>query len=137
MNTESIKIAFVTDNHSTISQHFGRALFYEVLTLENNMVSHRETRDKPGHLQFSGETHHHQQSEQGHGFDAPAKQRHGQMLEVIKDCAVLVARGMGAGAYTHLNEAGIRPFITDIISIDDAVEAWLNGNLVDHPERLH
>ena len=36
MDTTNIKVAFVTDDGTTISQHFGRARYYEVLTVANN-----------------------------------------------------------------------------------------------------
>jgi predicted Fe-Mo cluster-binding NifX family protein len=59
------------------------------------------------------------------------------MAAAIADCQVLLARGMGAGAYQSMAEAGIRPVITDIARIDDAVLAYLAGTLTDHVERLH
>ena len=59
------------------------------------------------------------------------------MLETIRDCEVLIARGMGAGAYESMRQAGIRPFVTDVEDIDEAVHTYLDGRLVDHPERLH
>ena len=59
------------------------------------------------------------------------------MSSAIADCELLLARGMGAGAYESMRAAKIRPIITDIEKIDDAVGAYLNGKLVDHVERLH
>jgi hypothetical protein len=32
---------------------------------------------------------------------------------------------------------GIKPIVTDIRSIDEAVQTYLAGNLVDQVERLH
>jgi predicted Fe-Mo cluster-binding NifX family protein len=59
------------------------------------------------------------------------------MASAISDCQVLLARGMGAGAYESMQEAGIRPVVTDIPTIDAAVAAYLAGTLTDHTERLH
>jgi len=59
------------------------------------------------------------------------------MMESIADCQILVARGMGAGAYENIKSRGIQPILTEIHTIDEAVKAYLQGNLVDHPERLH
>jgi predicted Fe-Mo cluster-binding NifX family protein len=59
------------------------------------------------------------------------------MAAAIADCQVLLARGMGAGAYESMRQSGIRPIITDIASIDEAVQAYLAGRLVDHTEWLH
>ncbi len=50
---------------------------------------------------------------------------------------VLLTRGMGAGAYESIAQAGIRPILTDIAEIEQAVQAYVDGRLVDHPERLH
>ena len=54
-----MKIAVVTDDHKTISAHFGRAQYYDVFTVEDNKVIEQETREKANHSQFSGEHHHH------------------------------------------------------------------------------
>ena len=37
-----MKIAIVTDDHQTISAHFGRAQFYEILTIDAGKVTVRE-----------------------------------------------------------------------------------------------
>ena len=135
-----MKIAFVTDDRVTISQHFGRARYYEILTVEDGKVVNRERRDKMGHAQFAGEPHAeeaHGADPRGHGFDPAAQDRHSRMAAAIADCDVLLARGMGAGAYASMQQAGIRPVVTDIPTIDAAVSAYLAGSLTDHVEKLH
>ena len=59
------------------------------------------------------------------------------MFETISDCQVLLARGMGRGAYIGLEQTGIKPVLTDIAEIDAAVTAVVNGSIQDHTERLH
>ncbi|MGC8838873.1 MAG: NifB/NifX family molybdenum-iron cluster-binding protein [Anaerolineae bacterium] len=135
-----MKIAAVSEDGVTISQHFGRAPFYVVVTVENGEVVGRETRPKMGHAQFASEPHAEAAQgadPRGHGFDAAAQGRHARMAAAIADCDVLLARGMGAGAYQSMQQAGIRPIVTDIPAIDDAVRAFLESRLVDHTERLH
>jgi len=135
-----MKIAAVSEDGVTISQHFGRAPFYVVVTVENGQIVGRETRDKMGHAQFAGEPHTeaaHDADPRGHGFDAGAQSRHARMAAAIADCRVLLARGMGAGAYQNMEQAGIRPVVTDIPTIDEAVRAYVEGRLVDHTEKLH
>ena len=135
-----MKIAAVSEDGITISQHFGHAPFYVVVTVEDGKVVSRETRDKMGHAQFAGEPHAeeaHGADPRGHGFDLDAQSRHGRMTAAIADCDVLLARGMGAGAYQSMEQAGIRPVVTDRANIDEAVQAYLGGRLVDHMERLH
>lgn len=132
-----MKIAAVSEDGITISQHFGRAPFYTVLTVENNAIVSREKRDKIGHAQFGGETPTEGEDPRGHGFDPAAQSRHASMAAAIADCQVLLARGMGRGAYESMRQAGIQPVVTDIAGIDEAVRAYLDGKLVDHIEKLH
>jgi predicted Fe-Mo cluster-binding NifX family protein len=133
-----MKIAAVSDDGVTISQHFGRAPFYVVITVEEGQVTGREIREKMGHAHFAGEHYYERSADpRGHGFDPAAQSRHARMIEAIADCDVLLARGMGAGAYESLRQASIRPIITNIARIDDAVQAYLEGRLTDHPEWLH
>lgn len=40
------------------------------------------------------------------------------------DCQYLVVGGMGAGAYESMQHEGIKPIVTDLSSIDEAVQAW-------------
>jgi predicted Fe-Mo cluster-binding NifX family protein len=59
------------------------------------------------------------------------------MVAAIADCQVLLARGMGAGAFTSMQQAGIEPIVTDIEDIGAAVEAYLAGTLRNQVEKLH
>jgi len=130
-----MKIAAVTEDGVTISQHFGRAPYYVVLTIEDGQVVGREQREKVAHGR-GADGHVHVEG-QAHGFDAASQDTHGRMAAPIADCQVLLARGMGMGAYESLQQAGIRPVVTDVADIDAAVQAYLAGNLTDHVEKLH
>ena len=134
-----MRIAAVSDDGTTISQHFGRAPLYVVVSVEDGRVVGREKRDKVGHAQFSGEVGDgaREADPRGHGFDATAQDRHARMAVAIADCDVLFARAMGAGAYDGLRAAGIRPVVTDMADIDAAVASYLAGELRDHVEKLH
>ncbi len=127
-----MKIAVVTDDGKTISQHFGRALYYLVYNVENGAVTAKETRPKAAH-HTPGEEHHREGGHSGPEADAA----HGSMLSNIRDCKVLIARGMGYGAHEALTSAGIEPYITDINLADEAVKAYTEGKLDSHTERLH
>ena len=134
----NIKIAAVSDDGQTISQHFGRAKYYTVLTIEDGKITAREQREKMGHTHFAGEEHAEEKADpRGHGF-APAEQdRHFRMADAIKDCQILLARGMGSGAYYSMEQIGICPIITTITSIDEAALEAAAGVIVDHKEKLH
>lgn len=135
-----MKIAVITDDEQSISQHFGRAPYYLVVTIEDGKVVGRERRDKLGHAHFANEPHaaeSHGADPRGHGFDPAAQDRHVRMAATIADCEVLLCRGMGAGAYESMKQAGIRPIVTDIADIDEAVQAYIEGRIVDRVDRLH
>ncbi len=133
-----MKIAAITDDEQTISPHFGRAPFYLVMTIENGQIVQYERRDKLGHTHFANEPHNHDhRPDEPHGFDAASQDRHARMAAAILDCDVLLCRGMGAGAYASIQQAGIRPILTDIASIAEAVQAVLEGQIVDRVDRLH
>jgi predicted Fe-Mo cluster-binding NifX family protein len=132
-----MKIAAITDDGNTISQHFGRAPYYLVVTVENGKIENRELREKLGHANFASEPHEDEAPGQPHGFGPTAQNRHNLMAEAIADCQALLCRGMGMGAYKSMQARGIQPLITDIAGIDEAVTAYVEGRMVDHIERLH
>ena len=132
-----MKIAVVTDNGSTISRHFGRAAFYLVFTVEDGVLVGQEQRAKPGHQHGRHDAHAIPLYEQAPEPGAPATDSHSDMLEPIRDCAVVITRGMGTGAYVSVQRAGLTPFITDLATPEAAVAAYIDGTLVDHKELLH
>lgn len=150
-----MKIAAITDDGVTISQHFGRARQYAVYTIEDGEIISRELRSKAGHHDFVHEhgleaihvqenehdhdhEHHHGHNDpRGHGFGKGAAKRHARMIDAITDCKVILVRGMGRGAYIAMEEANITPIVTDVESIDDAVKGYLADDLANHTELLH
>ena len=131
------KIAAITDDGKTISQHFGRASHYMVVTVDDGKISAHEMRDKLGHNHFSNQPHETEKPGQPHGMDAASHNRHLQMAEAITDCEALLCRGMGMGAYESMKARNISPVVTDIVNIDDAVIAYVSGQIIDHVEKLH
>jgi predicted Fe-Mo cluster-binding NifX family protein len=131
-----MKIAAITDDGTTISQHFGRAPYYAVLTIEDEQIVSREMRDKMGHRQFVHEEAY--LDEQGrHGFGQGSQSRHAAMASAISDCDVLLCRGMGWGAYESMKQSGIETIVTDISKIEEAVQAYLDGTIVHGAGTLH
>jgi len=132
---KTMKIAVITEDGKTISQHFGRAPYYQVLTIEDGKMVNREMREKMGHGHFGGHTE--ESLGQRHGFDETSHAKHTSMAETISDCKVVLCGGMGMGAYESMRRLAITPIVTDLTNIDEAVEAYLDGKLVDHTELLH
>jgi predicted Fe-Mo cluster-binding NifX family protein len=131
-----MKIAAVSDDGVTISQHFGRAPLYVIVTVEGDKVTGKETREKSGHHTFAGR-HADVNPGEPHGYDAGSQVRHASMAETVSDCNVLLAGGMGWGAYDSLKSNNIEPIITDVKDIDEAVQRYLDGKLDNLMERLH
>lgn len=141
-----MKIAVVTDDQKTISRHFGRAHYYLVFTAEGGQIVQQELRDKLGHDQFQHEQHEHDHDhdhdhehhhEHGHGHGRHSQEKHDRMMANIGDCQVLLCAGMGMGAHASLQAIGVTPILTDYRDVHQAVQAYLDGVLADHRERLH
>jgi predicted Fe-Mo cluster-binding NifX family protein len=126
-----MKIAAISEDGATISQHFGRA------PVEDGKIVNKETRNKAGHQTFAA--HHEAPLAPGerHGYDAGSQAKHQSMAEAIADCQVLLAGGMGWGAYESLKSYNIEPIVTDVEDIDEAARLYLTGTLTNLMERLH
>lgn len=141
-----MKIAAVTDDGKTISAHFGRAINYLVVTVEDGHITDSELRDKANHHDFHQEESHQDQyliqpsgykEAPGHGHGRHSAEKHRRMFETITDCQIVLARGMGQGAYAGLEQMNVRPILTEIKEIETAVQAVIDGTIENHPERLH
>ena len=131
-----MKIAAITEDGTSISQHFGRAPLYLVVTVEDGKIVSKETRSKAGHHSFAGQDAELPAGER-HGYGAGAQTRHASMMENIADCQVLIAGGMGWGAYESLQSHNIQAIVTDVGNIDEAVRLYLEDKLPNLMERLH
>lgn len=140
-----MKIAVVTDDQTTISQHFGRAQYYLVFTVQDGQVVQQEVRAKLGHSQFQLEEHpdhdeaHHEHADeaQGHGYGQHSADKHSRMMANLADCQVLLCGGMGMGAYESLQRLGVVPVLTSVKDIHTALQAYVDGTLAEQPERVH
>ncbi|MGD0395757.1 MAG: NifB/NifX family molybdenum-iron cluster-binding protein [Nitrososphaerales archaeon] len=135
-----MKVAVVTDDGKTISPHFGMAQSYLVYDIENGAVKGKEMRPKAGHrqggMEHLGGTERHSLGS-GHHQGPEETSTHQSMLSNVRDCAALIARGMGWGMHDAIIQSGIKPFVTESVYADDAVQAYIKGSLDDHREKLH
>ncbi len=121
-----MKIAAITDDGETISQHFGRAPYYAVFTVEDGKIANRSAGEAQATRSFRRRagtsmvmrmiTDAHEPGR--HGYGAEAQSRHARMAASIADCRALLCRGMGWGAYESMKEHGITPIVTDIVDIE-------------------
>ena len=132
-----MKIAFVSDDGKTICRHFGRAQYYQVVEIENGEEIGRELREKMGHQHFSSSETADAQNSGPHGFDPASQKKHSEMLTAISDCEIIVAGGMGRGAYQSMQENGMKVFVVSMDEIDQALDAYFAGNLEDMANLVH
>ena len=132
-----MKIAVITDDGKTISEHFGRSPYYLVLTIEEGKIVNREMRDKLGHNHFRAQPRSEEKHGIEHGMDAASHDKHVNMVETIADCKALLCRGMGRGAYESVRRLNIQPIVTDLGDIDAAAQVYIDGKINDHIELLH
>jgi predicted Fe-Mo cluster-binding NifX family protein len=132
-----LKIAAVSDDEMHISEHFGRAPYYVVLTVEDGQITSAETRPKAGHHTFVAQERHPASGGGPHGYDAASQTKHKTMAETIIDCQALISGGMGWGAFESLKAYGIEPVVTDVRDIREAALRYAQGNLPNLMDRLH
>lgn len=124
------KIAIVTEDGVNVSAHFGRAPYFQVLTIDNGQIVARERREKAFH---QGEHHEHHEHHEHGGHDTHSS----GMVGVVRDCVAIIAGGMGSPAYTSIQAANLTPILTDIQEIEQAAQAYAAGTLVNRLERVH
>jgi len=132
-----MKIAFVTDDGVTITQHFGRAGKYLVVEVEEGKEVSRDLRDRQGQKQNhqAGVENDHIVTRDHEGPAAHSK--HVQMMAAIEDCDVVVCGGMGRGAFNSIVSLGKEVFMTNTGNINDALKGYLAGELVDMSDLVH
>ena len=125
-----MRVAVVTDDGNTISAHFGMARRYLIYQIEGGKIKGKEVREKASHgMGMHG--HHHE------GGEAEMGVTHMDMLSNVRDCEVIIARGMGAPMYQFIKNLGMKAFITTKENADGAVEELAKGKLDSHTEFLH
>ncbi len=138
-----MKIATVSDNGVTISQHFGKAPYYIVVTVEDGKVVAKEKRVRGANTCACNHGAASPQAkdchgEAGHSAGPESQNMHTRMADSIDDCKVLIAGGMGYGAYASLKSRNLDAIVTDVSDIDQAVKLYLDGKLVNYMEQqLH
>lgn len=124
------KLAFVCDDSTTISAHFGRAPRVVVVTLEDGREVAREERvkERPGAV-----TLHEHEDEHAHHH----AHDHTRKFETMTDCDVMIVRGAGSPAIEHAEAMGMRVFLVAERTVDEALAAYQNGTLRSDPRRVH
>jgi predicted Fe-Mo cluster-binding NifX family protein len=115
-----MKVAIASDDRKEISQHFGRALGFEIFEIQEDTIVDRSYRENIGK----------------HNGDCGSC-NHDVMINNLKDCNVVICFGMGHRIYHDLERHNIRPFITDEKMVDEAIKKYMHENLTNRVDRLH
>lgn len=125
-----MKIAFASDNGRNISAHFGRAEFYVIVEIGDG-------REQTRRLVSKESTSCNCSHEEGHAHSTHEDGKHKAIFEPIKDCQVLIAGGMGRGAFLRLQKMGLQAMLTAHEAIEDALADFMAGRLTHFPNRIH
>jgi len=118
-----MNIAIASDDGINIASHLGRTKGFVIFNVQEERITQQWYR----YNTFTG--HARGLSDQGHGID-----RHGPILEALKDCKVVISHGMGRRIYNDLQQAGIEVFITDEKIAKSAAELYIKNELVNRPD---
>ncbi|MEA3286662.1 MAG: NifB/NifX family molybdenum-iron cluster-binding protein [Candidatus Marinimicrobia bacterium] len=123
-----MKIGIASDDRTTIAQHFGRTLGFVIAEIEGGKVISEEYRPNTFSMHMQQKEHQHsEQARHGHS--------HSSILAALSDCQFVLARGMGRRIYDDLRGANIQSVITDQVTVDGALKAYIEGTLKDNPEK--
>ncbi|NOX90247.1 MAG: hypothetical protein GXO77_14620 [Calditrichaeota bacterium] len=110
-----MKIAVGTDDKATIrSGHFGKSKYYRIFSVENGEIISEEIRENPFAAQDDSEHHH------GRGQN---------IIRLLKDCNVFMAKSMGMHSVPGLVQKNIQPVIARSSDIRSTVEKYISGDL--------
>ncbi len=119
-----MKIALATLNGNTVTGHFGRTKAFVVVELDDGVEVNRELREVGS-------------CNQGDHPDPGHRRRHHDLVDTVQDCDVVIAGGMGLPVQERLEAADISVTLTDIRSIDEAIQAYSTGSIAHDPNRAH
>jgi len=118
-----MKIAIASDDGQTISAHFGRTRGFVVCEVEGKEIKKQDYRENT----FTGHA-------RGLEGADPSVDRHGPILNALKDCQVVISHGMGRRIYDDLKQANIDVYVTEQTGVEKAIELFLKSELDDRPD---
>ena len=120
------KIAMPSDDQVTIAGHFGRTKGFLIFDVEGEKVENKiyVENNFTGHAK--GQHHDHQHDHQ---------HSHGGILQALKDCKVIIARGMGRKLLNDFEIHNKEVFVTDTSSAVEAVDQYIKGVLSHNPHK--
>lgn len=123
-----MKIAIASDDQVKIAGHFGRTKGFIIFKIEENKITQKDyvLNNFTGHAQGH---HHHGEHDHSHSHS------HGGILEALKDCGVVISRGMGRRLLIDFESVGKEVFITSVENAEEAVKHYIEGHLHHDPDK--
>jgi predicted Fe-Mo cluster-binding NifX family protein len=124
------KIAVASDDQLTVAGHLGRCRAFMIFEINNGTVTSKEWRENTfthhRMMEASGQQPHHHEENHGHS--------HAALVDGIKDCSYLISRGGGWRVVEDLKSSNIQPVFADVEKIDNAVNLFVKGELINNDE---
>jgi len=115
-----MKIAVASDDKIHIADHFGRALGFVIFDIENDVIVGKE----------------HRMNIKKHTGECGSCD-HDAMIDNIKDCDVVISYGMGRRIFTDLSKNNLKVFVTDVNTVDEALQRVMKNGLKNRLDKLH
>ncbi len=119
-----MRIAIPSDDGINMAAHTGRARGFVIYDINESQAVKLEYRDNTFTAHAKGECNG-EQTEKQHGHND-----HGELLNALDDCQVMIARGMGPRLVMDLSRRNIEVVFCDNDDADTAAEQYAIGKLV-------
>ena len=122
------KIAIATNDRIRVTGHVGKCRSFMIYEINNDKVVNKELRENTfTHHRMEGNNHHQHHGEGG-------GHSHANLIKGLKDCTYLISRGGGWRVVEDLRQNNIQTIFSDVELIDDAVNQFIKGELIDNPD---
>lgn len=127
-----MKIAIPSNDNISVSAHFGRSLGFIVFDTEKQEILTNEYRENnvTGHALGQHSDHmnepNHTHGEHNHS--------HNGILNLLHDCEIVIAGGMGQRLYSDFMSADKKVFVTRETDAKQAVNLFLKSQLDNNPD---
>jgi predicted Fe-Mo cluster-binding NifX family protein len=123
MISKKHKVALATQDGIKVGAHFGSAKEFRVFTIDAGEVVGEESRLN------TAPCSHHEGGETGGCWDL--------IESLLFDVKVIISSGMGENAYVGILRRDILPLVTEEVPIEEALQAYLRGELRENRDLLH
>jgi len=125
-----MRIAIPSDDGKILAAHTGRANGFVIFDINDNQAVRLEHRTNRYTAHAKGECdgdHNHQQ----HG-----QHDHGELLDALHDCQVMIARGMGPRLVMDLKRRNVEVLFCDLEDVELIANQLATGELVSTGKSL-